>query len=328
MLTNTYAHASETSFGSFLNRVLQALKTWRFLDLAGYLAAWMIGIGLSITVLSLLGFMFIQGVKHIDFSLIVTQPVADADQSKTGGILDPILGTLMVVALGTLIAIPFAVGAAFWVVEYQRPRLLARIVESSIEMIAGSPSIVIAMFGLTIFQSPLMAWASFTDEGGGVYGRSFIAAGTMMSLIAIPPIFSATRQALLDIPNHIREASYALGKTSWSTIVRILFPAVRPNIATGAALGMGRIAGDTAIIVVLLGASLRFAPSGEIPGFNLFQGGGSTLTSYVFENSPAGEGGAPEKAYAAAFVLLVLILTLNLFVGILGRRDKSKELNK
>ncbi len=79
----------------------------------------------------------------------------------------------------------------------------------------------------------------------------------MMSLIALPLIFGATREGLQSIPRHVREASYALGKTRIATIRRVLLPAVRPNIATGAALGMGRIVGDTAIVVILLGATLQ-----------------------------------------------------------------------
>jgi phosphate transport system permease protein len=118
----------------------------------------------------------------------------------------------------------------------------------------------------------------------------------MMSLIALPLVFGATREALLSIPSHLREASYALGKTKAATIRRVLLPMSRRGIGTGTALGMGRIAGDTAIVVILLGATLRLDASGSVPGLKTLQGTGSTLTSYVYNNSPAGEGGAPQKA--------------------------------
>jgi phosphate transport system permease protein len=101
-----------------------------------------------------------------------------------------------------------------------------------------------------------------------------------------------------------------MGKTKWATIRRVLIPGARPGIGTGLALGMGRIAGDTAIVVILLGASLRLSAQGSFPITSTLRGQGSTLTSYVYNNSPAGEGGAPEKAYAAAFVLLLI----NVFV--------------
>ena len=101
---------------------------------------------------------------------------------------------------------------------------------------------------LAIFQLGLFAPLSFRAEGGGVYGRSFIAAGAMMSLIALPPLFVATRDGLRSVPMHMREAAFALGKTRIATIRRVLLPSVRSNIATGVTLGVSRIIGDTAIV--------------------------------------------------------------------------------
>jgi phosphate transport system permease protein len=152
-----------------------------------------------------------------------------------------------------------------------------------------------------------------------VYGRSFIAAGAMMSLIALPPLFVATRDGLQAVPTHMREAAFALGKTRIATIRRVLLPSVRSNIATGLTLGVSRIIGDTAIVLLVLGETLRIDTQGSVPGLNVLRGTGSTLTSYVYDNSPAGEGAAPQKAYAAAFVLLVFVLGLNLLVDRIGR---------
>jgi phosphate transport system permease protein len=197
------------------------------------------------------------------------------------------------------------------------------VVESSIEIVAGTPDIVIALFGLAIFQLNLLEPFSFKSSGGGVFGKSFIAAGAMMSLIALPPLFTATRDGLQSVPDHMREAAFALGKTRIATIRRVLLPSVRSNIATGVTLGVSRIIGDTAIVVLLLGETLRLDPQGSIPGVGLLRGTGSTLTSYVYGNSPAGEGAAPQKAYAAAFVLMVFVLALNLIVDRFGRSQAN-----
>jgi phosphate transport system permease protein len=142
----------------------------------------------------------------------------------------------------------------------------------------------------------------------------------MMSLIALPLVVGGTREALNAIPGHIREASYALGKTKAATIRRVLLPAARPGIGTGTALGMGRVAGDTAIVVVLLGATLQITNGSDGSVFGLFRGTGSTLTSYVYYNSPAGEGLSPQKAYFAAFVLLLVVIALNFAVTALASR--------
>jgi phosphate transport system permease protein len=205
-----------------------------------------------------------------------------------------------------------------WIVEYGRPGWLARVVESSIEVVAGTPDIVIAVFGLALFQLQLMAPFSFTASGGGVFGRSFIAAGAMMSLVALPPLFAATRDGLQAVPVHMREAAFALGKTRIATIRRVLLPSVRSNIATGVTLGVSRIIGDTAIVILVLGGTLT-EPQGGTPVLGLLRGTGSTLTSFIYDNSPAGEGAAPQKAYAAAFVLMLLVLALNVVVERIGR---------
>jgi phosphate transport system permease protein len=264
-------------------------------------------------------YMFVRGTQYLSLDLLSSRPEAGADQARSGGFLDPLEGTVILTVMGAALAAPLGVATAVWLSEYGRPFWLARAVESGVEIVAGTPSIVLAIFGLIIFSNQALSFLSFTAQGGAVFGRSFFAASAMMALIALPLVVGATREALQAIPGHVREASYALGKTKAATIRRVLLPAARPGIATGTALGMGRIAGDTAIVVILLGASLQLQGAGGAPVLSTLRGTGSTLTSYVYNNSPAGEGNAPQKAYAAAFVLLVVVITLNFVVDMLGR---------
>jgi phosphate transport system permease protein len=304
----------------------ESIRNWRWGDRIAFVMCWFSGLALCAIAALIVGYMAIKGVQYLKPSLLWSHPSGEVDQSQSGGFLDPILGTILLTLIGIVIATPIAVAAAIWVVEYGRPAPLARAVESGIEVVAGTPDIVLAIFGLALFQHGLFGWMSFTAEGGAVFGRSFLTAGAMMSLIALPMVFGATREGLQSIPRHVREASYGLGKTKIATIRRVLMPAVRPNISTGAALGMGRIAGDTAIVVILLGATLRLEKEGAIPGVDVLKGTGSTLTSYVYNNSPAGEGNAPEKAYAAAFVLLLLVVALNFAVDLIARRGAKTGL--
>ena len=95
-----------------------------------------------------------------------------------------------------------------------------------------------------------------------------------MSLLALPLVVGATREALAQVPNRMREASYALGKTRATTSWHVLLPAVRPSIASGIVLGMGRIIGDTAIVTILLGATLKNEPVGHVPLFGTLRGTG------------------------------------------------------
>lgn len=299
-----------------------SVSSWPLRDRIGYFCAWGAGLLLIAIAATIVIYMAYRGAQYFDVSLFFESPNSETDQSKSGGIKDPLIGTAMLLVMSTLIAAPLGVTIAVWLTEYGRPAGLARTVESAIEIVAGTPSIVLAMFGLILFQE----WFGFLtfDAEGAVLGRSFIAASAMMSLIALPLVVGATREALNAIPGHVREASYALGKTKAATIRRVLLPAARPGIGTGTALGMGRVAGDTAIVIVLLGSTLQIVNGGggDLPG--LLKGTGSTLTSYVYLNSPAGEGLAPEKAYFAAFVLMVLVIVLNFIVTRLARGRKPQ----
>jgi len=296
-------------------------RTWRWSDRIALAGAWASGILLCAIAAAIVAYLAVRGVQYLRPGLLFSRPEAGKSQAGSGGFLDPLLGTGLLTLIGLLLAAPLATAAAVWLVEYGRPSWLARVVESSIEIVAGTPDIVIALFGLAIFQLNLLAPLSFKAEGGGVYGRSFFAAGAMMSLLALPPVFAATRDGLQAVPAHMREAAFALGKTRIATIRRVLLPSVRSNMATGVTLGISRIIGDTAIVLLLLGGTLRLESQGGVPGLGLLRGTGSALTTYVYENSPAGEGAAPQKAYAAAFVLLLFVLCLNLLVDWIGRRQ-------
>jgi phosphate transport system permease protein len=300
----------------------ESSATWRLSDRAGLAFAWLLGLTFCAIAAAIVLYLLVQGVRYVRPNLFVTRPVAGFAESQTGGFLDPLIGTLLVAVMAMSIALPVGIGIAVWISEYGRPAPLARIAEATIEMLAGAPSIVLALFGTLIFQSPALGFLSRTS-GGVVFGRSFFAAAAMLSLIALPIVVASVREGLQAIPRHVREASYAVGKTRIATTRRVLLPAARPSVLTGAMIGVGRVIGDTAIILVLLGATLTLDGSGSTPLLGTLRGTGSTLTSYVFENAPTGEGNQPAKAYAAAFVLLMIVLTLNAGVDLASRRARE-----
>jgi phosphate transport system permease protein len=301
-----------------------AVRTWPLADRVAFLACWAVGIGLCVATAAIVLFMFVKGISYLRPSLLLQSPTAGKDQSATGGFLDPIAGTLILSAIGIAIAGPLGVAIGVWLSEHGRPGWLARAVESGVEMVAGAPSVVLAIFGLLVFARPALAFLSQTSAGGAVFGRSFLTAGAIMSLLAIPLIVGEVREGLAQVPGHLREASYALGKLRATTIRKVLLPSIRPNIVSGVTLGIGRIVGDTAIVVILLGATLQLEGAGGAPILSTLRGTGGTLTSYVKENSPAGEGNAPQKAYAAAFVLLIAVLLLNAAVTYLQRGHERR----
>ena len=143
-----------------------SVRGWRRGDQLIFVLAWTAGLGLCLVAGAIVIFLGVEGLRYLDPKLLVTSPSAAVDQAHSGGFLDPLIGTLTMAVLGTLIATPLAVLTAVWVVEYGRPRWLAAVVETSIEMIAGTPDIVIAIFGLAFFQLGILAPVHATAAGG------------------------------------------------------------------------------------------------------------------------------------------------------------------
>jgi phosphate transport system permease protein len=303
-------------------RKVERSASWRLTDRIGLAFAWFLGLLFCTIAAAIVIYLLIQGLRYVSPSLLVTHPKVGYTENQTGGFLDPLIGTGIIALLAMLIALPVGIGVAVWLTEYGRPKALARVAESTIEMLAGAPSIVLALFGTLIFESGALGFLSQTSSDGVVFGRSFFAAGAMLSLVALPLVVSTVREGLQAIPMHVREASYAVGKTKIATTRRVLLPAARPSVVTGAMLGVGRVIGDTAIIVVLLGATLNLQGAGSTPILGTLRGTGGTLTSYIFDNAPTGEGNQPHKAYAAAFVLLIIVLAINAGVDIYSRRAR------
>jgi phosphate transport system permease protein len=302
---------------------VEGSATWSLLDRIGLAFCWALGLLFCAIAVAIITYLFVQGIKFLKPSQLVTPAATGFSETETGGFADALFGTLIVGTMGIALALPTGVAIAVWLVEYGRPAPLARITELTIEAIAGIPSIVLALFGTVIFSSTALGFLSRSTEGV-VFGRSFFAAAAMLSLVALPLVVASTRQGLESIPRHVREASYAVGKTKAATVRRILLPTCRPQVATGTILGLGRIIGDTAIILVLLGATQNFAPVEGAPfPLDYLRGAGTTLTNFVYEASPTGNLNQPQKAYAAAFVLLLMVLGLNAAADLVHRRARK-----
>jgi phosphate transport system permease protein len=302
---------------------VEGTATWSLVDRIGLAICWALGLLFCAIAVAIVAYLFVQGIKFLKLEMLTTPAASGFTETQSGGFSDALIGTFMVAVMGISLALPAGIAIAVWLVEYGRPAALARVTESTIEAIAGIPSIVLALFGTVIFSSTALGFLSRETEGV-VFGRSFFAASAMLSLVALPLIVASTREGLNSIPGHVREASYAVGKTKAATTRRILLPACRPQVATGAMLGLGRIIGDTAIIVVLLGATQNFAPVEGAPfPLNYLRGAGTTLTNFVYEASPTGNLNQPQKAYAAAFVLLLMVLVLNGAVDVVHRRARK-----
>jgi phosphate transport system permease protein len=302
---------------------VEGSATWSLLDRLGLAVCWLLGLLFCAIAAAIVIYLLIQGIQYLRPSQLVTPAATGFTEGESGGFSDAFFGTVILGVMALGLALPAGVAIAVWLVEYGRPKALARVTEMTIEAIAGIPSVVFALFGTVIFSSVALGFLSRTNEGV-VFGRSFFAASSMLALEALPLIVASTREGLNAIPRHVREASYGVGKTKAATTRRILLPTCRPQIATGAMLGLGRIIGDTAIIVVLLGATQNFSPVEGVPfPLDYLRGAGTSLTNFVYEASPTGNLNQPQKAYAAAFVLLLIVLLLNAATDLVHRRARK-----
>ena len=290
-------------------------------------ACWLAGLMLMAIVAFIVIHLAYKGLGAVSWEFL-TSPASEGgsiNEGLAGGVRDQIVGTLLLIMGGIAIAAPLGIGTAIFLAEYGRPRWLVRVVETSIEVVFGVPAVIFALFGVAIFTNPQFIFLS--DEVGSsglAYGKSFFVASTMMAMLALPLVVRSTQEAMRSVSQIQREASYALGKSRFTTIRRIVMPSSRAGIATGVILGIGRIAGDTAIVFLLLGGTLAFGASAEwyAPDHwqETLQNTGGSLTSYVYFASPVGEGNSEEKSYGAAFVLVVMMVLINLAVSLIARR--------
>jgi phosphate transport system permease protein len=295
--------------------------SWRLSDRLGLGLAWLLGLLFCAIAAAIVIYFLVEGIRYLSPSLLVTNPAPASSEGQTGGFLDPLLGTVIVGTMAMAVAVPVGVGIAVWLSEFGRPTGLARVAESAVEMLAGEPSVVLALFGTILFSLPALGFLSQTTHGV-VLGQSFFAAAALLSLVGLPLVVASTREGLQAIPSHVREASYAVGKTKIATTRRVLLPAARPSVITGTMLGLGRVISDTAIVLLLLGGTLTFQAANSSPLLGLLRGTGDTLTGYIYYNAPTGDGNQPSKAYAAAFVLMLLVLALNLGVDFVLNRSR------
>lgn len=303
-------------------------------DKSGLVLSWLAS---SLTIAVCFGivlYLFINGFKEISWGFLTSEPASSFTSPTSGGISTPIVGTLVLTFIGIVVAFPWALATAIFLAEYSSKKGVASILRVGIDVLAGVPTIVIAIFGAALFSNPKLGFLSSMvingDESNKAFGKSFLVAGLTMAVMVLPFIIKTCEEALKAVPDTYREASLAMGASKWHTITKIVLPAANNGIVTSIVLGMGRIIGDTAIVWLTLGGTLQM--TGIQPWWNpenwlsTLKNTGSTLTSYIYYTSPAGEGNMAEKAFGASFVLIVIIILLNIITSLTARSKKGQLL--
>jgi phosphate transport system permease protein len=302
-------------------------KNRRISAAVGPVYAWLtVAIVTAVCLLILLTVMMM-GAGQISVDFLLREPAASAMDAGAGGISTPLAGTVLLTLIGIAAAFPVSLATSIYMTYYTRKGALDRGIETAIDILAGVPTVVIALFALAVFTNPAFTFLStpVQNDGGVIqraYGKSFLVAGVAMAVMILPFVTKSMTEALKRVPNSYLEGSLALGANKWETICRVAIPSARHGIVTGVILGMGRIMGDTAIVWLALGGTLRM--TGRQPWYapgnwlDTLRNTGSTLTSYIYYTSPAGEGNNLEAAFGASFVLIVIIILLNAAAAALG----------
>lgn len=253
--------------------------------------------GLAIVALvAIIVFVVSNGVSNISWQLLFGTYTSDAPS-----IVPAFLGTLWLVFIAIIIAVPFGVFTAVFLVEYMRGKGgVVKIIRIATETLAGIPSIVYGLFGYLIF---VVAFG---------WGYSMIGGGITLAIMILPTIVRSTEESLLSVPDGYREGALALGTSKVRTIFRVILPAASGGIVTAIILAVGRVVSESAVLILTIGMVMNnFAISGS--------GTSLALAVYYFANY----GYYPE-AEATALVLLVFVLLLNLLAAFLGKIIKKK----
>lgn len=250
-----------------------------------------------------LGNILIEGVARIDWEFITSFPSRNPGKA---GILPALIGTLWIMGLTAIIAIPLGISAGIYLEEYGKKNRLANILEINISNLAGVPSIIYGLLGLEIF-------GRIMGMGG-----SLLAGASTLSLLILPIIIVSTREALKAVPTSIKEASFAMGASKWQTVWYQLLPASFGGIVTGVILALSRAIGETAPLIVIGAlAYVPFVPSSPSDEF-------SVLPIQIFNWIGRPQKGFAINAASAIIILLLVTFILNGFAMFLRNRWQKK----
>jgi phosphate transport system permease protein len=289
-----------TSSGALLHTT-SARRRRRDMGMRGLL---LVGTIVALIPLFLVLFYVIKrGIGAWSGSFFTTDPTG-AFLGNPGGIKSALLGTLEMVALASLIAIPIGIGVAVYLVEYGKQSWFARIVRYFIDVMTGVPSIV---FGLFVYIVLIL--------GGGFGGFAGWKGSIALALLALPIVTRASEVVLNTVPGTLREAALALGSPRWRIVFRIVLPTALPGLITGALLAIARAAGETA---PLLFTAFAINATNYDLGKPM-----NSLPLQIWNDVRQAQDRLVQRAWGSALTLIVLILILTIPARILSRRSRT-----
>ena len=264
----------------------------------------------NLTALLFLGFLLFEVVKegysHINLNFISAYPSRFPEKA---GILSAIVGSIAMMILTAIIAIPIGIGAAIYIEEYARDNRFNRLIKLNIQNLAGIPSIIYGILGLTLF----VRWMEL--------GRSLLAGAMTMALLILPVITITAQESIRAVPESFRLAGYGIGMTRWQTIRHQVLPLASPGMMTGIILALSRAIGETAPLIMIGALTfVAFLPASPMDSFTVLP-----IQIYNWTSRP--QAGFHEIAASGIIILLIILLAMNA-VTIWLRYYFSKKMQK
>jgi phosphate transport system permease protein len=270
-----------------------------------FASVWMWGSFLIVLVPlgALVYYVVSQGASQISWDFL-TSDLPTRTRSASGGIGPAIVGTILITAAATAMAVPLGVLGAIYLHEYGATGQLAKLIRFLSDVMTGVPSIVMGLFIYTVWVLR--------------FGLSGFAGSLGLACLMLPVVIRSTEEMLRLVPDELRQASFALGNRKWRTILSVVLPAALGGIVSGVMLAVARAAGETAPLLFTIGVVTS-------PNFNIFDGPNTTLPSQIFSNAQQPFAGAQDRAWGAAFTLIVLVFLLTVFARVVSARYARKR---
>nr|WP_329530943.1 phosphate ABC transporter permease subunit PstC [Streptomyces sp. NBC_01450] len=247
---------------------------------------------------SILWLVIGKGAKRFDSVLLNNSMRNIAESDQGGGAYHAILGTLEQAGIATLIALPLGTFVAIYLVEYGRG-VLAPMVTFTVDVMMGLPSIVAGLFILSLW----ILTFGFQDSG--------FAGSLALVILMLPMVIRSCEEMLKLVPDSLREAAYALGAPRWQTILRVVVPTALPGMVTGIMLGIARVMGETAPVLLVVGFTSSI-------NFNPFSGAQGSLPAFIYNEATQPYAPAIDRAWAGALTLILIIMLLNLVARLIA----------
>jgi phosphate transport system permease protein len=239
-----------------------------------------------------------------------------------GGVLQGLVGTLMITLLATIISVPIGLLTSIYLVEYGRGGAFSRAIVFFVDVMTGIPSIVAGLFAFAVVELFITTFIGDSPRQLQMIKMGLTAA-IALSVLMIPVVVRSTEEMLRVVPNELREASYALGVRKWRTIFKVVLPTAMSGIASGVTLAIARVTGETAPILVTAGYAAA-------TNWNPFSEWMTALPVFIYRQlmnptAPAAGDPSADRAWAAALVLIIIVMLLNLVSRIIAKAFAPKK---